>query len=235
MSASWIAVCLASAIVLVIVVRAMGRTGGLAAWMTRRAGRAEALRRREGAGIIRPIADAGGEQVRVRGRVRAVRPVRTPEGEMCAAFDLRGTASGCGRFTIDDWSGLAVVEASAGEFAIEELEPRAKNGTPSGQVVLRDGDLVEVIGRARRGAPPSDVLRAVPAHQRDVLVFEARAESPIVLVPLDALASMAPPRLHAGSTSTPQHGQHTQDHEDLGQVEAGGRAEAEEAGRFTRG
>ncbi len=235
MSASWIAVLLASAIIVVIVVRAMMRAGGLSAWLTARAGRAEAARRRERAGIIRPIADAKGDEVRVRGRVRAVRPVRTPEGELCAAFRIRGSATGCGRFTIDDWSGVAVVDASAGEFALEELDPMEKDGAPSGQLVLRDGDLVEVVGRAKHGAPSADVLRAVPAHQKDVLVFEARSDTPIVLVPLGVGASMAPPKLHAGSASTPQHGAFTEDHEALGQVEAGGRADDERAGRFTRG
>lgn len=235
MSASWVAVFLASAIILVIVARAVVRAGGFSTWWTTRAGRAEATRRRERAGVIRPIADAKGDEVRVRGRVRAVRPVRTPDGELCAAFRVRGAATGCGRFTIDDWSGVAVVDASAGEFALEELDPLERDGAPSGQLVLRDGDLVEVVGRARHGAPSADVLRAVPAHQKDVLVFEAKSDLPIVLVPLGVGASMAPPKLHPGTASTPQHGALTEDHEALGEVEAGGRAEAEEAGRYTRG
>lgn len=235
MSASWIAVLLASAIILVIVVRAMVRAGGFSTWWATRAGRAEATRRRERAGVIRPIADANGAEVRVRGRVRAVRPVRTPDGELCAAYRVRGSATGCGRFTIDDWSGVAVIEASAGEFSLEELDPVERNGAPSGQLVLRDGDLVEVVGRARHGAPSADVLRAVPAHQKDVLVFEAQPDAPIVLVPLGAGASMAPPKLHAGTASTPQHGAFTEDHEALGEVVAGGRAEDERAGRYTRG
>lgn len=235
MPASWLAVLLASGIVLAIVLRAVVRAGGISMWMTARAGRAAATRRREGAGVIRPIADARGAEVRVRGRVRAVRPVRMPDGELCAAFRVRGSASGCGRFTIDDWSGVAVIDASAGEFSIEELEPIERYGAPRGQLVLRDGDLVEVVGRARHGAPAADVLRAVPAHQNNVLIFEAARDAPIVLVPLGVGASMAPPKLHPGTTSTPHHGALTEDHEALGQVEAGGRAEAEQAGRHTRG
>ena len=235
MSASWIAVFVAAAIVVAIVLRAMVRAGGPSLWLTMRAGRAEAMRRRVRAGVLRPIADARGAEVRIRGRVRAVRPVRTPDGELCAAFSVRGKAAGCGRFTVDDWSGVAVVDASAGEFALEELDPIERHGASSSLLILRDGDLVEVVGRAKHGAPSADVVRSVPAHQKNVLVFEAALESPIVLVPLAVGASLAAPKLHGGSSSTPHHGQHTEDHEALGEVEAGGRAEAEEAGRFTRG
>jgi len=235
MSASWVAVLLAAAIVVAIVLGAMVRAGGISSWLTMRAGRAEATRRRARAGVLRPIADARGAEVRVRGRVRAVRPVRTPDGELCAAFRVRGGAAGCGRFTIDDWSGVAVVDASAGEFALEALEPIERHGASSSLLILRDGDLVEVVGRAKHGAPSADVLHSVPAHQDKVLMFEAALESPIVLVPLAVGAAMAPPKLHVGTASTSHHGPHTEDHEALGEVEAGGRAEAEEAGRYTGG
>jgi hypothetical protein len=207
----------------------------IAAWARARATRKRAERRRLDAGVLRAIVDAEPGQVRVRGRVRTLRPVPTPAGDLVAAFRgrrIEGAGArrevvevqACGRFLVDDGSGLALVDDDA--FAIEPLDVPARGGL----IALRDGDLVEVVGPARREPPPEDVARR--GDGETVLMLDGTREAPVLLVALPIAASLAPPRSRAvGAVTRP--GPHTLEHDALRQVEAGGRAEAEARGPIT--
>lgn len=209
------------------------------AWLRERAERKRATRHREGGGVLRAIVDAEGDRVRVRGRVRTIRPVPTPRGDLVAAFRARRVEPGgeprrrlevvetaaCGRFAVDDGSGVAIVDDDA--FALEPLDVAAAAEI----VALRDGDLVEVVGPATRTPAPADAPGG-PGSDQTALVFDGRPDAPVLLVPLPLEASMAPPRSRAYGAAT-QPGPQTLEHEAMGQVEAGGRADAEAHGPIT--
>jgi hypothetical protein len=65
------------------------------------------------------------------------------------------------------------------------------------------------------------------------MIFDGTIDRPLLLWPLPIGSSLPGPRLFAKTASTGGAGQATQDREALAEVEAGGRAEAEERGRFT--
>lgn len=210
------------------------------AWLRERSERSQAERRRERGGVLRAIVDAdGGDLVRVRGRVRTIRPVPTPKGELVAAFRARRVetvgdrgrlevveTTACGRLAVDDGSGVAIVDDDA--FTLEPLDV----ATAAEVVALRDGDLVEIVGPATRVPAPADIPGGGPGPEQTALVFDGRPEALVLLVPLPLQASMAPPRSHAYGAAT-QPGPQTLEHDALGQSEAGGRADAEAHGPIT--
>ncbi len=210
------------------------------AWLRERTGRARASRRRDEGGVLRAIVDASDGVVRIRGRVRSIRPVPTPGGDLVAAFRARRVeaaagrgrreemveTTAAGRFVVDDGTGLAVVDDDA--FALEPLDV----GATAEVLALRDGDLVEVIGPARRAPLPQDVHPGNAAEQETALIFDGSPDSLVLLVPLPLEASMAPPRSRAYGVAT-RPGPQTLEHDALHEAEAGGRAEAEAHGPIT--
>lgn len=231
----------AVALVLGIGATLVVRRRATAAWLRERAARRLAERRRRDGGVLRAIVDTGAGEVRIRGRVRTLRPVPTPAGDLVAAFRARGIeapegdergrpavveAQACGRFLVDDGSGVAVIDDDA--FTIEPLDVPIK----ADLLALRDGDLVEVVGPARREAPPEDAALRL-GDGETALVLDGRPDAPVLLVPLPLAASLAPPRSRAFGVPT-RPGPHTLEHDALHEVEAGGRADAEAHGPITR-
>lgn len=231
---------LAGALIAGVAVTLVVRRRATAIWLRARMARRFAERRRRDGGVLRAIVDAEPGDVRIRGRVRTLRPVPTPAGDLVAAFRARrvdeGSSDGgapatidvsaCGRFVVDDGTGVAIVDDDA--FTIEPLDVP----TRADLIALRDGDLVEVVGPARREAAPDDpALRR--ADGETVLVLDGRPDMPLLLVPLPLAASLAPPRSRAFGVAT-RPGPHTLEHDALHEVEAGGRADAEARGPITR-
>lgn len=228
------------ALVLGIVVTLVLRRRATAAWLRQRTARRLAERRRVESGVLRAIVDADPGEVRIRGRVRTLRPVPAPGGDLVAAFRARRVeaepggrgrpevveVSACGRFVVDDGSGVAVVDDDA--FTIEPLDVQVRGDV----IAIRDGDLIEVVGPARREVTADDgALRL--GDGETALVLDGRPDAPVLLVPLPLAASLAPPRSRAFGVPT-RPGPHTLEHDALHEVEAGGRADAEARGPITR-
>ena len=130
-----------------------------------------------------PIAKVEDGRVRVRGKVRVLRPVHAPKsGEPVAAYETEDEREG-GRFAIVDETGVAIVDDDC--FELWSWDGRADRvGRCGGQV--RDGDLVEAIGPAvRRPVPDIAGLVADPSYREasQALVFDGTTEAPVLLLP----------------------------------------------------
>jgi hypothetical protein len=132
---------------------------------------------------LRAIADVRDGLVRVRGRVSVIRPVRSPSGVACVAWERRTGGAGPrlklqaegGVFEIDDGSGIrAIVDATHLGVPV---------GTRVGtERVVLDGAEVELVGRARWVTPheKSTQLSSQRVAARRVEVFGA-TRGPVII------------------------------------------------------
>jgi hypothetical protein len=232
--------------------------GSLRTWVTDRISRRRVEARHEEAGALQAIADAPDGLVRVRGRVRIVRPVRAPDGTLVAALRMRRLldarhspaprpsptrrpmrrwieeARACGAFLLDDGSGVALIDDDA--FDLEALAVDPLPAARDGMLALREGDLAEVIGSARREPAPAELAADPRVGSAPLLCFDGRPDAPLILLPLPLTAVLPVPRAQwfKGKRSSPG-GSATREHEALSELEAAGRAEAEARGRITGG
>lgn len=116
--------------------------------------------------------------VTVRGRVRLLSPARGETGDVAARGS--GLVGACGRFVVDDGTGLALVD----DDAITVW--RGPFWAPRADAIARDADEVLVVGPAR---PPSASERASLGAYRDggaLIVFDGSASRHVcVLVSSD--------------------------------------------------
>ena len=130
---------------------------------------------------VTPIGKAEDGLVRIRGKVKVLRPVRAPKtGEPVAAYETEDEREG-GRFAIVDETGVAVVDDDCFELWSWDGSAPGKSG---GQII--DGSAIEAVGpAARRPAPDIAGLSADP-HYREAaqaLVFDGRLDTPVLLFP----------------------------------------------------
>lgn len=132
------------------------------------------LRVREGARAmdahpVSSIAEAAGKLVRIRGRVRVLRPVTTAPGDQVAAQLTDEVTRISGRFFVADDTGVAIVDDDALELWSSE-----RAGEP---VTIREGDTVEVLGRGewREARELTDGYRG----GKQAFVFNGDAEQPV--------------------------------------------------------
>ena len=238
---------------------AFGVVGALGNWFGDRAARRRAVRVWERAGPLHAIRDTPeipGPMARVRGRVRTLRMVRAPDGSIVAAFRARrrvdsrssspsqpipagsgarywieeGTV--CGAFLIDDGSGLALVDDDAIDIQAIDVDPLplAEDGT----LAIAEGDLAEVIGPATWAPPPPEHAGGPLVGSEPILRFDGRPDARLLLLPLPLTAVMPIPRSKWVQPSAPR-GPSTLEHDNLSELEAAARGEAEARGRVTRG
>lgn len=153
----------------------------LRAGQARRRVRAGAELRRTTAAT--PIGKAEDGRVRIRGKVKVLRPVHAPKtGEPVAAYETDDEREG-GRFAIVDETGVAVVDDDC--FELWSPAPSGGPGACGGQIA--DGSMIEAVGSAaRRPAPDIAGLSADP-HYREAaqaLVFEGKPDAPVLLLPV---------------------------------------------------
>ncbi|HJL16482.1 MAG TPA: hypothetical protein RMH99_12545 [Sandaracinaceae bacterium LLY-WYZ-13_1] len=169
-------------------------------WLHRDGARGFQLRRQlRAVGPPRPIGRSRSGRCRVRGRVKVLEPVDL-DGASCAAWWSRRveverrfdglSRSGrpvhifeerqaCGRLAVVDETGLAIVDGARAGLWCESTF--AVFGPRGGVLRVRDGDLVEVVGHARRAFVP-DVGRLAPSGYRSAgsrLLFD---RAPLVLL-----------------------------------------------------
>jgi hypothetical protein len=235
---------------------AFGVVGTLGSWFGDRTSRKRVEQLCEESGQLRAIADTPDGVVRVRGRVRILRPVRAPDGMLVAAYRVRRLVdaresspppsvagaerprrrwiedgSSCGAFLLDDGSGLALVDDDA--FDIEALDVAPIPASGDGMLALAEGDLADVIGPARWGAPPAEFAGSPRLGGDPVVLFEGRPDERLIILPLPLTAVMPIPRSKWVQPSAPR-GPSTREHEALSELEGLARAEAESRGRNTR-
>lgn len=151
---------------------------------------------------LEPIARAADGICRIRGRVRVLRSAPGEDARVGAAFRrVRSTHSyvevrenrsvtirvtsmtdtaECGRFAVIDESGVAIVDDDA--FMVWTLARRVPSERDAA-LLVEDGDVVEVVGPARRGhdedaaglhAPSGAYRDGPPAH---ALIFDGRPDN----------------------------------------------------------
>lgn len=169
---------------------------GLGAMARDALGWATELRRRweDSRLVVAPIASLrDGAVGRVVGRVRVVTPAHTPWDEPCAAYVSRDvtvdhvgreatprrrttTRRGAGVFVVRDPSGAAVVD----DDYVILLGPDGLALQGVGAIVVAEGDLVEVLGVARRTRNPH--VGAVGSGYREpaaAIVLDGSADRPL--------------------------------------------------------
>ena len=128
------------------------------------------------------IGKTEGGLVRVRGKVKVLRPVHAPKtGEPVAAFETEDEREG-GRFAVVDDTGVAIVDDDCFELWTRDPAsgaPKACGGR------VPDGAMVEVVGTgARRPAPDITGLVSDP-HYREAaqaLVFDGKPDAPVLVL-----------------------------------------------------
>lgn len=130
--------------------------------------------------------------VRIRGEVSVIEPVEARPDELCAAFVRRDYlhqgveaqsavigSGACGRFLVRDDTGAALVDDDFFEIFGEDGKP--PHATKPYELIVRDGDLVEVVGPARRVPTQSSAPTSFrePSTQ---IVFNGTSEALIRII-----------------------------------------------------
>lgn len=150
------------------------------------------------AGPLTAIGDARDGLVRVEGRVTVLEPATPAAGRgHIGAFEWRTVADiaaagvavrrittrrGWGRFTIDDGTGVALIDD---EFlALRDFKGRETEPHEAGGIAVRDGCAITVLGNARRAAVdlPTHTDASKGYRQRALpLVFDGSSDAPLVI------------------------------------------------------
>ena len=132
---------------------------------------------------VTPIGKAADGVVRVRGKVKVLRPVHAPKsGEPVAAYETDEDREG-GRFAIVDETGVAVIDDDC--FELWSYDQAGNPGACGGQVT--DGVTLEAVGTAARRPAPDIAGLAADPHYREsaqALVFEGKPDAPVRLLPV---------------------------------------------------
>ena len=180
---------------------AVGRVGGtfdLLGWALsdmRLLRRIERIVERVGAAV--PIAACEGGEHRVRGRVEVIDSVEAPSGERVAAYrahterrfvcpchvQCRATLSvvrcfrETGRLVVRDETGAAIVES--GPVVLRDRNGEALDPRSAGELVVRAGDEVDLIGPARREAIAGITVATGYRDGGLPLVFRGDRDAPV--------------------------------------------------------
>lgn len=139
---------------------------------------------------IEEAAKAAGPTAHIRGKVKVLEAVRTPEGDDVAAYlwrrsdhARRETRTGCGKLLIEDETGVALLDDDF--FVLLPPPGRHPLARSDLDMMVLEGDTVEVAGPAtRRAAPELSTLldggyRATP----NVLVFDGTSDDLLTIRP----------------------------------------------------
>jgi hypothetical protein len=162
-----------------------------------------------GAGPVGAIRDAK-EKVRIRGRVRIIKPVKGPMGEPVAAYLVRhqrsaiGMISGragayeavtsvtveessaCGVFLVTDETGAALIDDDA--FAIAPLDGGEVAWDKAMSIIVKEGSEIEVIGPAQRKPSAEYPVLAQTTGYREapsVLALNGTADERVIVLAQD--------------------------------------------------